>query len=243
MGQVGLHAITGLAVGDYLVSGLVTQHTARRALLFGFVMGNIFPDLDYIAVAAVWPINPSLALGLHRGFSHSLLAAAALAIGFYAASILMNDTYVRWLGFGLALGVVAHLTEDMLIWFSPVDVFWPASLFGIIPSVNLWSWWNTPPLIGKLLGAAEFAAFAFYYDHLVRLAQSYRTNLDFVGVVRTMATSCWITWAILSVLALDLPGAAFSIWLYVPMGVLFMPGCLYLTWRMQETIQALGRSK
>lgn len=240
MGQVGLHGLTSLVVGEYLLSHYVAKPAARRALMFGFAMGNLLPDLDFLAVVAMYPQDSALAMHLHRGFSHSLMAVTALIVGFYAAGALMRDTYVRHLGYGLALGVVAHFTEDIFVWFAPVDIFWPASLFGFIPPIDIWKWWTTPPLVGRLLGAAEFAAFALYYDYLVRLAVAYRTNEDVVPIARRMATACWIAWAILTALAVDLPNKTFEMALYVPMGIVFMPAVFYITWRMQATIEMLA---
>ncbi|HWI61678.1 MAG TPA: metal-dependent hydrolase [Symbiobacteriaceae bacterium] len=243
MGQVGLHGLTGLVVGEYLLSSYVTKPAARRGLLYGFALGNFLPDLDFLAVVAMYPQNHSLAMHLHRGFSHSLLAATALVVGFYAAGALMRDTYLRYLGYGLALGVVAHFTEDIFLWFAPVDIFWPASIFGYIPPVDLWWWWTTPPLLGRLLGAAEFAAFALYYDYLVRVAVAYGTNQDFAPTVRRMATTCWLVFAVLTALAVDLPNKTFEMALYVPMGIVFMPAVFYITWRMQATIEVLATGR
>ena len=240
MGQVGLHGLTGLVVGEYLLSSFVEKPAARRALLFGFSLGNFLPDLDFLAVVAMYPQNHTLAMHLHRGFSHSLLAVAALIVGFCGAGLLMRDTYVRYLGYGLALGVASHFTEDMFIWFAPVDVFWPASVFHLIPPIDLWSWWETPPLIGRLLGASEFAAFGLYYDYLVRLAVAFRTNQDIIPSVRRLATACWIIFAVLTALAVDLPNKTFEMALYVPMGIVFMPAVFYTTWRMQATIEVLA---
>ncbi|HWI53791.1 MAG TPA: metal-dependent hydrolase [Symbiobacteriaceae bacterium] len=240
MGQVGLHGLTGLVVGEYLLSSFVEKPEARRALLFGFSLGNFLPDLDFLAVVAMYPQNHTLAMHLHRGFSHSLLAVVALLVGFCGAGLLMRDTYVRYLGYGLALGVASHFTEDIFIWFAPVDVFWPASVFHLIPPIDLWSWWDTPPVIGRLLGASEFAAFALYYDYLVRLAVAFKTNQDMVPHVRHMATACWIIFAVLTALAVDLPNKTFEMALYVPMGIVFMPAVFYTTWRMQATIEVLA---
>lgn len=240
MGQVGLHALTGLVVGQQLLSDSVRGGEARRALLFGFVIGNIIPDLDFIAVVGVYPVNHTLAWHLHRGFSHSLLASFAIGIGFYIAAVLMRDNYVRWLGYGLALGVASHFVEDIFIWFSPVDIFWPASVFGVIPPVNIWEWFTTPPLVGQLLGAAEFAAFGIYYDYLASLAVSLGTNREMVKPTRRMATVCYLIWAVLTALCFDIPEPTFTLYLYIPMGVVFMPAVLYITWRMQDTIELLS---
>lgn len=241
MGQVGLHGLTGLVAGSYIVGNFVRGPVARRALLFGFTMGNMLPDMDFLAVVAMYPRDQALAMHLHRGFSHSLLAAVALAAGFYVVAVLMGDPYVRYLGYGLSLGIVAHFTEDIFIWFSQVDIFWPASVFGIIPPVDLWGWWwETPPLVGRLLGAAELAAFALYYDYLARMAVAYQTNQSMVESVRRMATVCWLLWALLTALALEMPTGTFDMHLYVPMGIVFMPACFYITWRMQATIEYMA---
>lgn len=240
MGQVGLHAITGLAVGNYLLTPLVPHSTGRRALMYGFVLGNILPDLDFLAVVGMYPVNQTLALHLHRGFSHSLLAAVALAAGFYVGATLLQDIYLKFLGYGLSLGCVAHFVEDIFLWFTPVDIFWPASIYGLIPAVDLWWWYDTPTLAGRLMGAAEFAAFALYYEYLSRLALDQQTNLEHVPMLRRMVVVCWVIWAILSALAIDIPHTRFDIFLYVPMGIVFMPACLYLTWRMQNTIETFG---
>lgn len=240
MGQVGLHGLTGLVIGEALVAPLVQERIPRRAIMFGFVLGNMVPDLDFLAVVSMYPIDHELAMHLHRGFSHSLLAAVSMIVGFWTAALLMKDPYMRYLGLGLGLGIVGHFTLDLLIWFAPVDIFWPASLFGIIPPMNLWWWWKEPMLIGRLLGAAEFAAFAIYFDHLCRLAMAFETNLDVIPAARRMATLCWLTWAVLTALSVDLPPSTYELGIYVPMGIVFMPSCFYLTWRMQTTIEFLG---
>ncbi|MDB4895538.1 MAG: hypothetical protein JWN15_1800 [Firmicutes bacterium] len=239
MGQVGLHALTGLVVGDRL-SAHVQSRVGRRALMFGFLLGNILPDLDFLAVVGLYPVNRGLALNLHRSFTHSLLAAVALGLGCYVAGLLMRDNYVRYLGYGLALGTVAHFVEDIFLWFTPVDIFWPASVYGLIPPVDIWGWFHTPILVGRLLGAGELAAFALYYGHLARLALAYETDAEAVPLVRRMAAVCWVAWALLTALCFDLAGTRFDLYFYVPMGLVFMPACLYLTWRMQSTIEFIG---
>ena len=240
MGQVGLHGLAALVVGEHVLNRFVADTATRRGLLFGFAMGNLAPDLDFLAIVAMYPRDHSLAMHLHRGFSHSLLAAAALAAGFCLMGLLMAHPYVRYLGFGLGLGVIGHFTQDIFIWFMPVDIFWPASIYGIIPPVDLWSWWETPPLFGRLLGAAEFAAFALYYDCLVRMAVTFGTDSHMIPAVRRMATACWIIFAVLTALAVDLPNPTFEMALYVPMGIVFMPAVFYITWRMQTTIELLA---
>ncbi len=240
MGQVGLHALFGLAVGEQLVAPWVQDRTGRRAMMYGFVMGNIAPDLDFLAVIAMYPVDNQMAVHLHRGFTHSLLAVVATLVGFTFASALTRDKYMRYLGWGFSLGIVGHFTKDIFLWFSSVDIFWPASIFGIIPRIDAWFWWTTPPLLGRLMGAGELAAFGLYYDHLVRLSSEQQTDLDMIPILQRMSAICWVTWALLTALSLDLPGTTFDMYMYIPLGLVFMPTCIYLTWRMQTTIEFTG---
>jgi hypothetical protein len=237
MAQVGLHGLAGLVIGERILTRFVKNRIARRALLWGFVVGNIMPDLDYVAVVATFPVDQTLALHLHRSFSHSLLAALAVALGFELIALLLRDQYARFLGYGLAWGIVGHVLFDMLIWFSPVDVFWPLSVWGIIPPVNLWSWWQTSFMTGQLLGAGEFLAFAVYYDRLAAMGQALGTNPEDVPMVQRMATLCLIIWAVLTGLAIDFPVMTYNAVVYVALGLVFMPAVMYLTWKMQPTIE------
>lgn len=237
MAQVGVHGLVGLFVGELVLTRFVKSRLARRALVWGFVVGNILPDLDYVAVIPTYPVDRILALHMHRTFSHSLGAAMAIWIAFEVIAFLLRDEYARFLGYGLAWGVIGHILLDILVWFSPIDVFWPASVWGIIPPVNLWGWYNTPFLVGQLLGAAEFLAFALYYDRLAALGQALGTNPDDLPMVRRMATLCLLIWAVLTGLAIDIPVETYNAFVYVAMGLIFMPAVLYLTWRMQPTIE------
>lgn len=240
MGQVGLHGLTGLVAGSYMLDGISNNPKLRRALLYGFTMGNLAPDLDFLAVVTMYPIDQQLAIHLHRGFTHSLLAATVMVTGCVIIGLLMRHNYIRHLGYGLALGIVAHFVEDIFIWFAPVDIFWPASVYGLIPPVDLWSWFPQPPLLGRLLGAAEFGAFALYFDYIARLADTLDTDREMIAPVRRMATASWVAWAILTALALELPDRLFDPLFYIPQGVIFTPACFYITWRMQATIELMA---
>lgn len=240
MGQVGLHGIFGLVVGEHLITPFVKQEADRRAVMFGFVFGNLAPDLDFLAVVSLFPLDPDVAVSLHRGFTHSLLGALAMFTAFWVGSLLIRDRYMRYMGIGLALGVMGHALKDLFLWFTPVDIFWPLSVYGVVPPINLWSWWTTPPLMGRLMTAAELAAFGLFYDYLTRLALEQRTNLDLVPTLQRMSTICWIAWVLQTALSLDLPETMIDMYLYIPMGLVFMPVCLYLTWRLQNTIEHAG---
>jgi hypothetical protein len=240
MGQLGLHGLTSLVAGEYLLSRYVPHAATRRALLFGFTMGSLMPDLDFLAVVGQYPVDNALAMHLHRSFSHSLLAALTLWAGFWAVGLVMGDRYVSRLGHGLAVGVAAHFTADMFFWFAPVDIFWPASVYGWLAPIDLWWWYDTPVLAGRLMGAAELAAYALYYDHLIRLAIAFGTNREMIAPIRRLATVCWVTWVLLTALSFDVADPSWDLYLYLPIGIVFVPSCFYVTWRMQPTIELLA---
>lgn len=240
MAQVGLHGMIGLLAGIKLLTPYFSDRVSRRGLMFGYVVGNLAPDLDFLAVVGMYPVDHTLAFHMHRGFTHSLLAAAATALGFSLAARLMQDRYFRFLGYGFALGIVTHFLVDLLIWFAPVDVFWPLSVWGVVAPVNLWGWWKTPLTLGRLLGAAELAAFGLYFDCLGRSAITFRTDLEMLAPLRRWSAVCWTSWAFLSALAFDLLNPSYDFYVYFPVGIVFIPACFYLTWRMQVTIELLG---
>ena len=240
MGQVGLHGLVGLVVGRGLITAHVTDRQAKKAVMFGFVMGNLAPDLDFLAAVGMYPTDPDAAMHLHRTFSHSLLAVVTVLVGFSVLAAILADDHLKYLGRGFALGILAHLTVDIFIWFSPVDVFWPASVYGIIPPVNLWQGYEPPVVVDRLLGAAELAAYALYYQYLARAARRLGTDEEMLPMLDRMAAFCWDYWAVLSVLALDPRTPLNPIYAYIPLGVIFVPGCFYLTWRLEQTIEALA---
>ena len=68
MAQAGIHSMLGVAINKW--------SPARKWLMLGIVLGNLFPDADNIAVA-IASLTGSSTEGLHRTFTHSLFFIAA----------------------------------------------------------------------------------------------------------------------------------------------------------------------
>ena len=64
MAQAGIHSMVGMALSK-------NGHRARKWLMLGIVLGNLFPDADNLAVAVATVMGKSTE-GLHRTFTHSL---------------------------------------------------------------------------------------------------------------------------------------------------------------------------
>ena len=127
--------------------------------------------------------------------------------------------------------VVLHTLPDIFLWFDGVGILWP------IWSINLWAGLALPEIVSKLLRAANFWAFAWYFAYLTRLAHRAGTDTDYLirlgrytyaqlalGILFTMLAF------MLSSRAYNMPdGAVFLFWAY--------PNALWVTWRMRQTIE------
>lgn len=238
MAQVGIHALIGLAVGEQ-ISRRSGHSAAGHALAWGFMLGSISPDLDVVAVAAVVPFDTGLALLLHRSFSHSLGAVVAVLVVSTLLSLVLREPSIRFWGGGMALGIGLHIVLDLLFWFTPVDLLWPASALGVADPVNLWGWWESPLLLGRLLAAGEFAAMALYFRALATRAAEGRLPVRRVAPARRlMSLSLWYS-LVLVVASFLLPDGAeglVRLLLLGPMVLVALPASLYLTWALRGAL-------
>lgn len=155
MAQAGIHGMVGLAF----------QKTVQKRewLVFGLVLGNIFPDADNLAVA-VATVMKLPTEGLHRTFTHSIFTILLFLGIFYLVGVLTKQT--RWINFGigLSIGILLHVALDLLIWFNGVELLWP------LPGwVNLWEGISPPEWFSKLMMPAEYLFFAIFFWLLERM--------------------------------------------------------------------------
>lgn len=224
MAQAGIHSLVGMAIRKWT--------PARKWLMLGIVLGNLFPDADNLAVAVATVMGKSTE-GLHRTFTHSLFFVAAIILIFYGVAWMSKRSEWGNLGLGLGIGVLMHILLDLLIWFNGVEVLWP------LPSwVNLWTnvtppeWWN------KLMMPVENLFFVLFLLLLASTARKRNTDSDYLSKLRV-----W-TW-VQGVLFL-----AFMVMVYtMESGFLTIFGAVYLlslglvfgiTIRMRETVEAIG---
>lgn len=158
MAQAGIHGMVGLAFQKGLPK--------RKWLLFGLLLGNLFPDTDNLAVAVATVMKLPIA-GLHRTFTHSIFTVLLLFGVFYLVGKWTKQP--RWINFGIGFsaGILLHILLDLLVWFNGVEILWP------LPSwVNLWGGVSPPVWFDKLMMSAEFLFFAIFFWFLERLQSS-----------------------------------------------------------------------
>jgi len=229
MPQPGIHAILAVAAR--------TRISTRRWFPLGLALGSLLPDADSYAQAdgvLVQGLDAHTAEALyHRTLTHSLFFAAGLAVLLYLLSLVRGGEPLRLFGAGLATGMaVFHTLPDVLAWFDGVGVLWP------LWSVNLWSWFEPPEIVVKLLRAANFWAFALYFAYLAGLARRSGKNLEYLSRLRRYTYLLAALGAVFTALAFLLPTPAYNL----PDGAAYLflgyPMCLWVTWRMRETIEA-----
>ena len=162
MPQNGLHAIVGIAARKWM--------PRREWLVLGVVLGNMFPDLDNIAVAYA-TLTKADPHGLHRTFTHSIFTVLAVLVLFYLIAALTKDQKWNNFGLGLGIGIVMHILLDLLLWFNGVEILWPLQY-----ELNFWRWFVMPNWLRIILDTGEFLAFGLYFLLLSSLAQ--RQNTD-----------------------------------------------------------------
>jgi membrane-bound metal-dependent hydrolase YbcI (DUF457 family) len=224
MAQAGIHGMVGMAVGK------ITP--AKKWLMLGIILGNLFPDLDNIAVAVATVMGKSTE-GLHRTFTHSLFFVAAIILVFYVVAWFTKKAEWGNLGLGLGIGILMHILLDLIIWFNGVEILWP------IPSwINFWEGVTLPEWWTKLMNPLENLFFVLFFLLLASTARKHHTNEDYLSKLRI-----W-TW-IQAVLFL-----VFMVMVYtMDQGFMTIYGAVYLlslglafgiTIRMRDTVEALA---
>jgi membrane-bound metal-dependent hydrolase YbcI (DUF457 family) len=233
MAQNGVHGLVGLAVGRLAGD--------RGAFRFGLVLGNIAPDLDLFPMALAYLFDKQVAMQLHRTFTHSLPTAAAVALAAMWLGRMRaggrDGLRFRWLGLGLAAGIVMHGLLDALVWFTPVDMGWPLGLFGRPSQVNLWTGYEHLGRLTNYLGAADYLAYALYLGALGSMARRRGTDTAYQPTIRRWMVVFSALFPVYLVLAAVVSPETFNLLHYAPFSLAWVPLVVWLTTRMRTTIE------
>jgi membrane-bound metal-dependent hydrolase YbcI (DUF457 family) len=157
----------------------------REWLLFGVVLGNMFPDLDNLVVAfATLALGQSAAEAgelYHRTFTHSIFTIVAAVILFYLVAAVTKNEKWKNFGIGFGAGILLHMLVDLVLWFNGVPLFWPLG-----GELNFWAWFEVPAWLKIILDTGEFLAFGLYFLLLVSLSRRYGTDAE-----RQASTRIW----------------------------------------------------
>lgn len=222
MPQAGIHGIVGVFFRKWM--------PRKEWLLLGVVLGNLFPDLDNIAVA-IATVTKSPTEGLHRTFTHSLFTALALVILFYLVSLLTGERRWNHFGIGFGAGILMHIVLDLFLWFNGVELFWPIKF-----DLNFWSWFIMPGWLDIILKTSEFLAFGLFFLLLASLGKKQRTDEAFLPKLRIYAYIQFALFAFFSVAGFVMQKGFMT--LYGAFYLLSLFFAIAMTFRMTKTIEA-----
>ncbi len=222
MAQAGIHAMVGMAVRKWAPE-------KKSWLIFGLVLGNLFPDMDNLAVAiatlARLPTD-----GLHRTFTHSVFTVLLAYLIFLSVGTITRQQKWTNFGVGFAVGIALHILLDFVLWFNGVSVLWPLPLW-----VNFWEGIKPPAWFDLFMNPAELLMFALFFFTLRQWANRQKTDQNFIRWLNTWMVVELVLFAIYTPLAytmtkgfLTLFGVGYLFSLFLAAGI---------TIRMRNTLE------
>jgi membrane-bound metal-dependent hydrolase YbcI (DUF457 family) len=224
MAQAGIHSMVGMAVRKWT--------PARKWLMLGIVLGNLFPDADNIAVAVATVMGKSTE-GLHRTFTHSLFFVGAIILIFYGVAWALKRPKWGNLGLGLGIGVLMHILLDLLVWFNGVEILWPLSSW-----VNLWTNVTPPEWWSKLMMPVENLFFALFFVLLASTARKRNTDSGYLPKLRIWTWVQGILFIVFLAMVYTMKSGFMTI--YGAVYLLSLGLAFGITIRMRETVEAIG---
>jgi membrane-bound metal-dependent hydrolase YbcI (DUF457 family) len=224
--QNGLHAIVGIAARRWM--------PRREWLVLGVVLGNMFPDLDNIAVAYA-TLTKADPHGLHRTFTHSIFTILVVLILFYLIAALTKKQKWNNFGFGLGIGILMNILLDLLLWFNGVEILWPLQY-----ELNFWRWFVMPDWLKIILDTGEFLAFGLYFLLLGSLAQWQNTDRERQGASRAWAYIQLTLFLLFTVLFFTAGSRELPYTVYGALYLVSMIITVVVTIQMRNTIEALS---
>jgi len=226
MPQNGVHAIVGTVARQWM--------PRRELLVLGVVLGNMFPDLDNLAVAYA-TMTKADAHGLHRTFTHSIFTViVVIGLSYLLAALTKNQQWNN-LGLGLGVGILMHILLDLILWFNGVEILWP-----IRYELNFWRWFTVPDWLKIILDTGEFLAFGLYFLLLSSLAQRQGTDAQRQGSSRTWAYIQFALFFLFTVLFFRAGARGLPYTIFGGLYILSMIIAIAVTIRMRKTIETLS---
>jgi len=239
--QNGLHGIIGLNLAR--ITSKETREPGAaitaRSFAYGFVMGNVLPDIDLVALGVTYLFDSRLAMKMHRSVTHSIFTIALVTfLGVLLSATKGGKAFYR----GLGTGMMCHSFIDIFLWLSAIDILWPLGYFGVRSEINLWTGIKIPPLWNNLLGSTDFLMVAVFFGYLGRLARKYETNTGLLPRLKAFTVFHWLCFTVYVVLSFFLDRVTFDIVQYSVIILVSIP----MTWMAvvgsRPTIEELGVS-
>lgn len=225
MPQMGIHAIVGTMARKWMPK--------REWLLLGVVLGNVFPDLDNLAVAYA-TLTGRDAHGLHRTFTHSIFAIVAAVILCYLIAIFTKNQNWNNFGLGFGIGILMHILLDLVLWFNGVELLWPLRY-----ELNFWNWFVAPEWLKIILDTGEFLAFGLYFLVLGSLARRQNTDPKHRGPTSLWAYIEFALFVLFTALFFNMGVQGLTYTIFGALYLLSMILTILVTIQMRRTVESI----
>jgi len=226
MPQNGVHAMAGIVARKWMPQ--------REWLFLGIVLGNMFPDLDNLAVAHA-TLTGADPHGLHRTFTHSIFTIIAVVLLFYLIAALTGNQKWKNFGLGFGMGILMHILLDLVFWFSGVELLWPIRV-----ELNFWSWFAVAPWLHIILDTGEFLAFGLYFLLLSSLARKQGTDAERMGSATVWAYIEFALFILFILLFFMIGAEGLPYTIFGALYLLSLIIAIVVTIRMRQTVEALA---
>ena len=227
MPQNGIHAIAGIATRKWMPN--------KEWLLLGVVLGNMFPDLDNLAVAYATLAKLPDPESYHRSFTHSLFTILVMVVLFYLIAAITRKEKWKNFGTGFGIGILMHILLDLIAWFNGVPLVWPLNT----NELNFWSWFVTPAWLKIFLDTGEFLAFALYFLLLGSLSRKHHTDTTHIPTLRIWVTVQFILFVLFTFLFFFMPTLPLLFTIFGALYLVSLITAMILTIRMRKTVETI----
>jgi len=225
MPQNGIHAVAGIAARKWMPN--------KEWLLLGVVLGNMFPDLDNLAVAYATLAKLPDPESYHRTFTHSIFTIVAMVILFYVVAAVARNQKWNNFGTGFGIGILMHILLDLVAWFNGVPLLWPLNT----TELNFWNWFVTPAWLKIFLDTGEFLAFSLYFLLLGSLSRKHNTDTVRIPTLRTWAYVQFVLFALFTILFFSIGTKGLHYTIFGALYLISLIAAMILTIRMRNTVE------
>ena len=226
MPQNGIHAIVGVVSRKWMPN--------REWLLLGVVLGNMFPDLDGLAVAYATLARLPDPESYHRTFTHSLFTIIAMVVLFYTIAFITRNNKWQNFGIGFGIGILMHILLDLVLWFDGVAILWPLG-----GEVNFWSWFKMPDWFLILRNTGEYLMFGLYFLLLGSLARKNGTDVQRQSSTKTWAYIEFALFVVFTALFFTIGAKGLYYQVYGGLYLLSLIVGMVITTKMKQTVETI----
>ena len=201
---------------------------SQRFLLAGVLIGVLIPDLD------IYTYNLPL---FYRQPFHSIFTCFSIYLSFLLISELAKNIFYKKMGLSLLIGLIIHISFDILVIPKPTYIFWPLNHINV-DGYNIFTdklcELYLPYLMRfeKHLAISQFIFFRYYAYKLITFTLSRSTNLlpfKFLTLIMKLQTFFTLTLLFLLLIEEAIFNSLYNS--FIISSLITFIVCIFMTWK------------